>query len=275
MLRGYAAVFGVETVICGYFRERIDPGAFTDSIANDDVPAQFNHDPNYVLGRTSNKTVRLAQDGKGLVYEVDLNDQDPDALRVGAKVARGDVNGSSFAFSCEQEGDEEWVRDDPAKLPLRIIKRAKLYDVAPVTSPAYETTSVSARSAERAAASAVRASEGTGEEAGEEQAELVAYQGLQTLLAQLAGLQKAASTLIGELIADETESPTEGAAEEDAEESVEEARLTVLQALTAQMRGLLAGVDTLTESLLEEEDEDDAGGADPDVLSKELDLLEY
>lgn len=153
-LIGYAAVFGVETVIGDWFREVILPGAFADSIANDDVPAQFNHDPNYVLGRTANGTVRLSEDRKGLKYEVDLNADDPDAQRVGAKVARGDVRGSSFAFSVEDDDGEEWVRDDPAKLPLRKIKRAKLYDVAPVTSPAYETTSVSARSLERSAAQA-------------------------------------------------------------------------------------------------------------------------
>ena len=150
-LAGYAAVFNEETVIAGMFRERIAPGAFGDSIRTDDVPAQFNHDPNFVLGRTANGTVRLSEDRRGLRYEVDLNPDDSDAVRIGAIVARGDVSASSFAFCCENDGDDEWIMDDPAKLPLRIIKRARLYDVAPVTTPAYPTTTVGARTARRLA----------------------------------------------------------------------------------------------------------------------------
>lgn len=141
---GYAAVFNTETVIAGLFREQIQAGAFADAIGRDDVRALFNHDPNFVLGRTSAKTLRLSEDETGLHYTVDPPPTQW-ATDLVISIARGDVSQSSFAFSVDAE---EWVRaQKPGELPLRVIKRATLYDVSPVTYPAYEETSVSARSA--------------------------------------------------------------------------------------------------------------------------------
>lgn len=149
-LDGYGAVFNLETVIGGGtwgFRERILPGAFADSILKDDVRGLFNHDANVVLGRNTNGTLHLEEDGIGLRYVIDLNPDDPDAVRVAAKIQRGDVSQSSFAFSVLEEDGDEWDFTEVklGKLPLRTIKRAELYDVSPVTYPAYPQTSVSAR----------------------------------------------------------------------------------------------------------------------------------
>lgn len=154
VLAGYAALFNRETVIEGWypFREVILPGAFTETIKSDDVRGLFNHSPDHVLGRTANGTVRLAEDSLGLGYEIDLNADDPDAVSVGAKVARGDVSQSSFAFQvAEEEWDESEVK--AGKLPLRKIKRVSpLFDVSAVTYPAYAETTVSARAEARAKA---------------------------------------------------------------------------------------------------------------------------
>lgn len=152
ILSGYAALFNRETVIDGWypFREVILPGAFGETIKSDDVRGLFNHSPDHVLGRTTNGTVRLSEDTLGLQYEIDLNAADPDAVSVGAKVARGDVSQSSFAFQvAEEQWDESEVK--AGKLPLRkIIRVAPLYDVSPVTYPAYADTTVSARAEARA-----------------------------------------------------------------------------------------------------------------------------
>ena len=159
-IQGYAAVFNKETVIGGMFgfREVIAPGAFDDAIKTDDVRALFNHDANLLLGRTTNETLRLSADKRGLRYEVDLNPDDPDAVRVRAKIKRGDVTGSSFAFRVPEDGDE-WNYDETkkGKLPLRTIRKVELYDVSPVTYPAYPQTSVSARSKAQAAADTAKA----------------------------------------------------------------------------------------------------------------------
>lgn len=144
-LAGYGAVFNREAVIAGYFREVILPGAFKDSLRDEDVVVSFNHDANYVLGRKSSDTATVSEDDTGLRYAVQVNPDDPDHVRVLQKVRRRDVKGSSFMFEVERDEDEAWVRDDPAKLPLRQVKRARLYETGPVTYPAYQESTVSAR----------------------------------------------------------------------------------------------------------------------------------
>lgn len=143
-LRGYAAVFGEEAVIGGYFREVIEPGAFDEALARpDDVRAQFNHDSNKLLGRTTAGTLRLSVDQVGLAYEIDLPETSY-ARDLAESVARQDVSQSSFMFEVTGEAWEYPPRSS-GELPLRRVANVKLYDVAPVTFPAYEGTSVSAR----------------------------------------------------------------------------------------------------------------------------------
>lgn len=143
-LRGYAAVFNSETVIGGWFRELIEPGAFAEALKRpDDVRAQFNHDSNFVLGRTTAGTLRLSVDDTGLAYEIDLPDTSY-ARDLAASVERGDITQSSFMFEITGEAWDYPPRSS-GELPLRRVQNVKLYDVAPVTFPAYADTSVSAR----------------------------------------------------------------------------------------------------------------------------------
>lgn len=143
MLRGYAAVFNQEAVIGGRFREVILPGAFTDAVTPDGVRANFNHDPNLLLGRTTAGTLRLREDEHGLAYEVDVPDTSY-GRDLMVSVERGDVTQSSFMFDVTGE-DYEPATPSSGSLPLRKIRSVRLYDVAPVTFPAYSGTSVSAR----------------------------------------------------------------------------------------------------------------------------------
>lgn len=140
-IRGHAAVFDIESKAGRTFREKIAPGAFTASIMNDDVRALWNHDPNYVLGRNKAGTLKLSEDQRGLLYEIDPPDtQWARDLRVSIK--RGDVTQSSFGFEVT---DQEWI-EERGKPPLRLIRTAKLWDVSPVTYPFYEQTDVATRS---------------------------------------------------------------------------------------------------------------------------------
>jgi HK97 family phage prohead protease len=144
VLRGYAARYDVETVIGGMFREVIKPGAFTRALLEQpDVLALYNHNPDYVLGRVSNQTLTLGEDAQGLRYEVVLNPDDDDAKKIHAKVKRGDIKESSFAFAVAPNG-QRFVREDGA-LPLRELTDLNLYDVSAVAQPAYPQTSVTAR----------------------------------------------------------------------------------------------------------------------------------
>lgn len=153
---GYAAMYNVETVIFGLWREKIAHGAFASALdGTDDVRALFNHDPNKLLGRTSSGTLTLSDDSKGLHYDIDLPDTQ-DARDVRELIKRGDVSGSSFGFVIEEE---DWD-DTPTKkgqLPLMTIRKVELFDVSPVTFPAYPQTSVSARQKGEASQEALKA----------------------------------------------------------------------------------------------------------------------
>ena len=133
---GHAAVFDQWADIGGSFREQIAPGAFKRTINNKtDVPFLYNHNPDTVMARTSNGRLRLSEDEKGLLVEADLNPADRDAAALITKMQDGNIRKMSFAFAVPKNGDM-WNRDaNPAE---RIIREAKLYDVSPVTSPAYE-----------------------------------------------------------------------------------------------------------------------------------------
>lgn len=147
-ISGYSAKFNQWTDIGGYFRERIEPGAFADSLAaGDDVRALFNHDPNLVLGRSTNGTLTLREDDTGLWMENELPDTQT-GRDLYTLIKRGDISQQSFAFEVMPEG-ETWAF--PAKAPAeRVLKKLRLWDVSPVTYPAYIDTTVAARSIESA-----------------------------------------------------------------------------------------------------------------------------
>lgn len=134
-ISGYAATFNDVTDL-GYFREQIATGAF-DGRTDDDVRLLINH-TGVPLARTTNGTLRLSVDDDGLRYEAELADTQ-EGRDLYTLIQRGDISQSSFAFSIE---DEKW--DNKANLRT-VLKVGRLYDVSPVTYPAYATTTVSAR----------------------------------------------------------------------------------------------------------------------------------
>lgn len=143
MLRGHAAVFGQLSEDLGGFREQIAAGAFRDAIETDDVRALFNHDANYVLGRNRSGTLRLAEDTRGLAIEIDPPDTQTIRDLVIAPIERGDVTQMSFGFSVRPNG-QNWAKDDAGQT-IRTLTKVRLYDVSPVTFPAYPQTDIASR----------------------------------------------------------------------------------------------------------------------------------
>lgn len=133
-LEGYAALYDEETVVGGQ-RERIQRGAFEGRL-EDDVRLLFNHDNNMPFARTTNGTLKLSVDERGLYYKANVIDTQA-GRDLYAMVQRGDVTQSSFAFSISERSFDDGV--------MVIEKVGQLYDVSPVTYPAYEATSVVAR----------------------------------------------------------------------------------------------------------------------------------
>ncbi len=141
LIRGHAAVFNVETDL-GWFRERIAPGAFSESIGKDDVRALFNHDENFILGRNKAGTLTMREDEQGLYVEIDPPDTQV-ARDLVTSIERGDISQMSFGF---QTIKDSWETEENAAKDLRTLEKVKLWDVSPVTFPAYQETDVAVRS---------------------------------------------------------------------------------------------------------------------------------
>lgn len=149
-ITGLAAIYNSRADL-GWFEEEIAPGAFDDAISVSDVRALFNHDPNLLLARQGSGTLKLSVTERGLEYEFEApNTSVGNDLIV--LMERGDVSQSSFAFTIA-EGGQEWRKEKRGEEYVdvrRITKVDKLYDVSPVTYPAYDDTTAAKRSFEAA-----------------------------------------------------------------------------------------------------------------------------
>lgn len=149
IIEGYAAVFDSETLIgtedWGFY-ESIDKRAFEGANMKD-VPLKYNHsDAVPILARTRNKSLELSVDDKGLFIRAELLDTQ-DSIDMYKRIKAGLIDKMSFAFTVKEED----VRKD--KTPHRKIMRFdRIFDVSVVDTPAYDDTSIYARSLERAEA---------------------------------------------------------------------------------------------------------------------------
>lgn len=150
VLEGYACVFNERTLIGSEdwgFYEIIDRDAFNGADLSD-VPLKYNHtDAVPILARTRNGSLSLSVDDKGLKIRAKLLDTQ-DARDMYKRVQEGLIDKMSFAFTTNEVS---WSTDtDPY---TRTIKRfERIWDVSVVDIPAYDGTSVYARSLELAEA---------------------------------------------------------------------------------------------------------------------------
>ncbi len=126
----------------GVFREKLAPGVFKRSLAGDiDVRSFFNHNPDHVLGRQSAKTLEVSESDDGLSFRAEMPATSwADDLMV--SIGRRDVSGVSFQFQVVEGGDE-WKEKDGET--TRIVRDADLFEIGPVTFPAYPDSDVSLR----------------------------------------------------------------------------------------------------------------------------------
>ena len=142
---GYAIVYGAIADL-GWFTEEVQPGFASEVLAASDldVRALFNHNVNHVLARKRNSdkdTLQLKEDATGLYYEFEAPNTTTgnDLLE---NIRLGNVSQSSFGFDVK---DSTWIMRD-GKDHRILEKAAKLYDVSPVTMPAYNESTVGLRS---------------------------------------------------------------------------------------------------------------------------------
>lgn len=143
-VEGYASVFEKRSGNLGGFLEVVKPTAFNKTLREADVRALWNHDPQYVLGRTGAGTLELSVDTSGLYYR-SLLPNTSYARDLAALLERRDVRESSFTFFKVQD---EWDLTEEG-YPQRSLVEVGLIDVAPVTFPAYPdaTSGVARRNA--------------------------------------------------------------------------------------------------------------------------------
>ncbi len=143
-IEGYFAVFNSLYDIGPGMSESIAPGAFSNTLSGD-IRALVNHDSTLVLGRTSAHTLELREDEHGLWGRISINPKDTDAMNLYERVKRGDVSQCSFGFEIIRE-DTEIGEDGSVHWT---IQEVRLHEVSCCTFPAYESTNISAREAQR------------------------------------------------------------------------------------------------------------------------------
>lgn len=144
-IEGYFAVFNQETELWPGWYEQIAPGAFANSLRNNDIRCLFNHNSDNVMGRLSAGTLELREDSYGLWGRVEINEKDSMAMDVYERVARGDITGCSFGFmpkdkSKRIDDDENWHWT---------VKEADTSEVSICPFPAYPQTEIQAREKDR------------------------------------------------------------------------------------------------------------------------------
>ena len=136
-VRGHGAVYDSRSEDLGGFREIIAKGAF-DKAVNDDIRALFNHDPNQILGRTTAGTLKVSTDERGLAYELVLPDTSY-AKDLAVNLDLGNITQSSFAMTVKRD---RWEEEEDGTILRTILEVENLYDVSPVTYPAYQEADV-------------------------------------------------------------------------------------------------------------------------------------
>ena len=141
---GTGVKFGVLSEDLGGFREIFEPGAFTDSLRDDDPRVVWQHNGEFVFGRVRSGTAKIWEDDEGLHFRATPPDAQwaKDAIE---SIKRGDVDQNSFAFLALDERFE--VQDGEN---VRIVSKAHLREVGPQTFPANPDTTVAVRSLEAA-----------------------------------------------------------------------------------------------------------------------------
>jgi HK97 family phage prohead protease len=152
-LFGYFARFNEATIINdareGHFVERVAPGAFSKTIAErrERIYVNYDHGKDPAIGRKPlGVLTSLHEDQNGGAFEVRLSDTSFN--RDIAAMARDSLLGASFAFQVTRDSWTQPRRGTPSNpdaLPERIIKAVELYELGPVSVPAYPSARVGMR----------------------------------------------------------------------------------------------------------------------------------
>jgi HK97 family phage prohead protease len=136
-LTGIAHAFGQRTRLGSGWVE-FAPGSFDRALRKGDVRAFVNHDSTLILGRQRAGTLRLSAEPTGLRYAIDLPETSYAAdLRV--VIDRGDIDAMSFGII---PGKFRLQRAPDGRQLMLHTQVQDLFDISPVSLPAFEGTSI-------------------------------------------------------------------------------------------------------------------------------------
>ncbi len=147
-IEGHPIVYGDKYDCCGFFEETIDEGAL-DNTDLKDVRLLVNHNTDMIpLARSrnnnDNSSMQLKVEKDGMYIRANLDvEKNNDAKALYSAIERGDITGMSFMFTVDGEKWDDLDSDYPKR---HITSISKVYEVSAVTFPAYENTSINARS---------------------------------------------------------------------------------------------------------------------------------
>lgn len=147
-ITGQPIVYGDMYDVGGMFGETIDRGALEKTDLRD-VRFLVNHNFSMIpLARSrnnnANSTMQLEMVDGGLSIRAKLDtENNATAKELYSAVSRGDISGMSFAFLVDGESWENLDSDYPIR---HITSISSVFEVSAVTAPAYEATSIEARS---------------------------------------------------------------------------------------------------------------------------------
>ena len=147
ILRGYAIVYDKLSLDLGGFRELIRPGAFDKILTRQrgrvDLVSYYNHEPNMILGRESAGTLEVFSDERGVGFVLTAPGGTSYGNDLLVNVRRKNVRGASFAFTVSSKGERFSQLDEKTAL-REIVDASGLFELGPVTNPAYVQTSIAA-----------------------------------------------------------------------------------------------------------------------------------
>lgn len=143
-VRGYAILWNTPSERMGRIIETIDPRALDHmgDVNTIDVRMQGQHADN-ALARTTNGTLRITKDSRGMQIEADLDPRRSDARDLYYAIERGDISQMSFGFRIAA-GGETYDEQDDGTVRAHVTRIETLLEVSAVNFPAYTATSISA-----------------------------------------------------------------------------------------------------------------------------------
>lgn len=156
---GLSAVYGQRVAIgnprsWGFFEEFV-PGAFAESLDEDDQRMLIDHNTYYIVSRVSAGDLRQVDTARGVEVDSDLDDELSYVRDLRVNVRKRRITGMSIAFRPKPNGETWSVIDveEPLdegkvavyKAELRQVSASWLYEHSPVTFPAFPQTEADLR----------------------------------------------------------------------------------------------------------------------------------